>query len=165
MATISIKTKLASTDERPLNHRVAVGRLICDANVMDRQGTLHSHWRMLLNASGRNCVVRVFGRITMSFLRFTPALAAMILVSGPALAVPGNSMASAAAAKPTRPTHATAAKPVTAAKPAAKTAMIATPRHAASTPAGRMVTTKTTTGKTITYNCSLPGNASKKACK
>ncbi|MDB5701492.1 MAG: hypothetical protein JWL66_1691 [Sphingomonadales bacterium] len=101
----------------------------------------------------------------MSFLRFTPALAAMILVSGPALAVPGNSMASAAAAKPTKPTHATAAKPVTAAKPAAKTAMIATPRHVASTPAGRMVTTKTTTGKTITYNCSLAGNASKKACK
>jgi hypothetical protein len=101
----------------------------------------------------------------MSYLRFTPAFAAMILVAGPALAAPGNTMAPAAAAKPAKPTHATAAKPVVAAKPAAKTAMIATPRHAASTPAGRMVTTKTTTGKTITYNCSLPGNASKKACK
>lgn len=32
------------------------------------------------------------------------------------------------------------------------------------TPA-RMVTTKTKTGKTITYNCSKPGNATKAACK
>jgi hypothetical protein len=28
-----------------------------------------------------------------------------------------------------------------------------------------MVTTKTSTGKTVTYNCSLPGNANKTACK
>jgi hypothetical protein len=28
-----------------------------------------------------------------------------------------------------------------------------------------MVTTKTTTGKTVTYDCSKRGNASKTACK
>jgi hypothetical protein len=118
----------------------------------------------------------------MSLYRFTPALAALVLVTGVAHAAPGNSMAPATAAKPAKPAKpapATAAKPApaTAAKPIAapmkpvaavkpaKTAMIATPRHASSTPAGRMVTTKTTTGKTITYNCSLAGNATKKACK
>lgn len=30
---------------------------------------------------------------------------------------------------------------------------------------GRMVTAKTSTGKTVTYNCSKAGNANKKACK
>ena len=30
---------------------------------------------------------------------------------------------------------------------------------------GRMVTTKTSTGKTITYNCGKAGNANKAACK
>jgi hypothetical protein len=30
---------------------------------------------------------------------------------------------------------------------------------------GRMVTTKTSTGKTITYDCSKAGNATKAACK
>lgn len=30
---------------------------------------------------------------------------------------------------------------------------------------GRMVTTKTSTGKTITYDCSKAGNATKSACK
>ena len=37
------------------------------------------------------------------------------------------------------------------------------PSHPAA--AGRMVTTKTSTGKTITYNCSLAGNQNKTACK
>ena len=91
----------------------------------------------------------------MSFLRFTPALVTLTLMTATAHAAPANSMVPAMAAKP-------AAKP--APKPA-KTAMVAAPRHSTSTPAGRMVTTKTTTGKTITYNCSLPGNAAKKACK
>lgn len=86
----------------------------------------------------------------MFLFRFTPALAVLAvlaLLPAAANAVPAKSTATAPVAKP------------------AKTAMIATPRHAASTPAGRMVTTKTTTGKTITYNCALAGNASKKACK
>lgn len=52
------------------------------------------------------------------------------------------------------------AKPVIVAKPVIAT-KIAKPVAAA----GHMVTTKTTTGKTITYNCSKAGNANKKACK
>ena len=58
-----------------------------------------------------------------------------------------------------------AAKPAPAmAKPAP--AAVAKPRaKAAPAATGRMVTTKTTTGKTITYNCSLAGNKAKKACQ
>jgi hypothetical protein len=131
-------------------------------------------------ASGPNSIVRFFGRTTMSFLRFTPALAALSLMAGAAHAAPANSMAAAPAAakttKPAKPTMAPAtpmmaakpamapAKPMMAAKPA-KTAMRAAPRKAVSAPAGRMVTTKTSTGKAITYNCSLAGNMTKKACK
>ena len=61
----------------------------------------------------------------------------------------------------TSKTTTTKQAPAMAAKPAA------TPRAKAAKPAatGRMVTTKTSTGKTITYNCSLPGNAAKKVCK
>ncbi|MGY4396119.1 YD repeat-containing protein [Sphingomonas sp. UYAg733] len=33
------------------------------------------------------------------------------------------------------------------------------------TPAGRMVSTRTTTGKAVTYDCNKAGNATKKACK
>jgi len=60
--------------------------------------------------------------------------------------------AQAAIAAPTTPT----AKPAPVAK-------VKTVKASATT--GRMVTTKTSTGKTITYNCSKAGNASKKACK
>lgn len=50
------------------------------------------------------------------------------------------------------------------ARPAATSATTTT--HTAATAAGgRMVTTKTSTGKTVTYNCSKAGNANKKACK
>ncbi|MFA6124259.1 MAG: hypothetical protein WCS75_09475 [Sphingomonas sp.] len=35
----------------------------------------------------------------------------------------------------------------------------------AAAPTGCLVTTKTCTGKTITYNCSKAGNANKTACK
>ena len=48
-------------------------------------------------------------------------------------------------------------KLVAKAKPAA--------RKPAAAATGRMVTTKTSTGKTITYNCSKAGNANKTACK
>ena len=44
-------------------------------------------------------------------------------------------------------------------------AMAPMPSMAKGTTGGRMVTTKTSTGKTVTYNCSLAGNATKKACK
>lgn len=101
----------------------------------------------------------------MSFLRYAPVFAALTfsagtLLAGVAQAAPANAMAPATAAKPAM----TPGKPAMAsAKPAS--AMRAAPRHAAATPTGRMVTTKTSTGKAITYNCSLAGNATKKACK
>lgn len=58
--------------------------------------------------------------------------------------------------------------PVT--KTATKTVAMKTTTHAVAhtakpMTAGRMVTTKTSTGKTITYNCSKAGNATKAACK
>lgn len=47
------------------------------------------------------------------------------------------------------------------AAPAAPAARVATAaRHGA-----RLVTTKTKTGKTVTYNCGLAGNATKAVCK
>lgn len=70
--------------------------------------------------------------------------------------------ATAPAAKPSifsRMTSAMTSKP--AAAPAAKPAV----HHVSATANGRMVTTKTSTGKTITYNCSKAGNANKKACQ
>jgi hypothetical protein len=58
---------------------------------------------------------------------------------------------------------------VTTTKPAAtattKTTVKSTKTVKAVRTGGRMVTTKTATGKTITYDCSKAGNASKKACK
>ncbi|WP_242146165.1 MULTISPECIES: hypothetical protein [unclassified Sphingomonas] len=59
---------------------------------------------------------------------------------------------------------------VTTAKPMAttnKTTVAKTTKmtKATKTTGGRMVTTKTASGKTITYDCSKAGNASKKACK
>jgi len=60
-------------------------------------------------------------------------------------------------------TQAAIAAPTTpAAKPTAVAKVKAVKKTAVT---GRMVTTKTTTGKTITYDCSKAGNASKKACK
>ncbi|CAN5361003.1 hypothetical protein BH10PSE15_BH10PSE15_08160 [soil metagenome] len=71
---------------------------------------------------------------------------------------------SATAAPAPAPTKTPAAKPVVAV--AAKPAPVAKLKAAKAVAAtGRMVTTRTTTGKTITYNCSLAGNATKKACK
>lgn len=58
-----------------------------------------------------------------------------------------------------------AGKPAASAAPVAATKTTTVRRTAAATPNGRMVTTKTSTGKTITYNCSKAGNANKKACK
>jgi hypothetical protein len=87
----------------------------------------------------------------------------------------------AAAAKPAAAPHVAAAKPaashvVAAARPAAAAkpsifARAAAPdarpatRISSSRANGRMVTTRTSTGKTITYNCSLAGNQTKQACK
>ncbi len=71
------------------------------------------------------------------------------------------------------PLHAVTAKKTIAAKPMMAKPVMTTSRRAAPPAAtatakgidGRMVTTKTTTGKTITYNCGKAGNANKQACK
>lgn len=74
------------------------------------------------------------------------------------------------AAKPTTAKLApakVAAKPV-AAKPAAKPAAAKLAvAHAPSKPAaqGRMVRARLANGQMVTYNCSLPGNQTKQACK
>ena len=58
--------------------------------------------------------------------------------------------------KTTTTTKPAVGKPTGATRTTTKTAVAAN---------GRMVTTKTSTGKTITYNCSKAGNANKAACK
>ena len=50
----------------------------------------------------------------------------------------------------TAPVKLAATRPMPAARPA---------------PAGRLVSARLANGKTVTYNCALPGNATKKACK
>lgn len=96
----------------------------------------------------------------------TGGLALALAAAGPALA----GTPSKATAKPT-------AHPAAAAKPAAAPAKAAAVTHAApakgtkpATPPkpaanGRMVQAKLSNGKTVTYNCSLPGNRTKQACK
>lgn len=50
-------------------------------------------------------------------------------------------------------------------KPAVAAKTTTTTRTSAATPKGRMVTVKTSTGKTVTYDCGKAGNATKTACK
>ena len=91
-------------------------------------------------------------------------LAAALTVTGAALAQ--NTMTPAkpvaAATKTTTTTHVEK-------KPLAAPQVTQTTRRvraaAVKQPSGRMVTTKTTTGKTITYDCGKPGNKNKKACQ
>ena len=66
--------------------------------------------------------------------------------------------APAAKPAPAKPAPMMAAKPMAASKPAAK------PR-AATAPGGRMVSAKLANGKTVTYNCALAGNKTKKVCQ
>ena len=81
--------------------------------------------------------------------RFPIALAAAALLCGTAAVAQMKP-----ATKPT-PTKVIAATPVAAApKP-----------KAAAAPAGRMVSAKLANGKTVTYNCALAGNKTKKACQ
>lgn len=96
--------------------------------------------------------------------RFPIALAAAALLCGTAASAQMKP-----AAKPT-PTKTVAAKPAAAAaKPvpamAAKPALAAKPAPRAKAAAGRMVSAKLSNGKTVTYNCSLAGNKTKKACQ
>jgi hypothetical protein len=86
---------------------------------------------------------------TMTAAKVAPAKARLVKT-----ATTKTTVAAAAKPAPTVKTHAAVATHRTTTKLAAS-----------STPAGRMVTTKTTTGKSITYNCSKAGNATKKACK
>ncbi|WP_298674557.1 hypothetical protein [uncultured Sphingomonas sp.] len=99
--------------------------------------------------------------------------AILAAISAAALATGGMAYAQAPAAKATTAAHAKVAttKTATVTKPAmaSSSAMATKATHVthktAAAPNGRMVTTKTTTGKTVTYNCSKAGNANKKACK
>jgi hypothetical protein len=151
---VAFAIEIAASDERPLNQRVALERPDCDANVMSQSRPGHSR-RISLSVAGGQKHRSYLGRSPMSCLRFTPAFAALSVLAGTALAAPATSTTAApATAKPAKPAMARA-----------KPAMRAAPRRMASAPAGRMVTTKTSTGKTITYNCSLAGNATKAACK
>ncbi|WP_404370217.1 hypothetical protein AB5I39_01510 [Sphingomonas sp. MMS24-J45] len=99
--------------------------------------------------------------------RFPIALAAAALLCGTAASAqmkpaakptPAKTVAAKPAAAAAKPAPAMAAKPALAAKPAPRA-------KAAAAPAGRMVSAKLSNGKTVTYNCSLAGNKTKKACQ
>lgn len=79
-----------------------------------------------------------------------PVLASAALIAGPAIAQ---------TAKPAPQPAATTRQMAKVTRKTTTTTM----RKAA--PAGRMVTAKLANGKTVTYNCSLAGNATKAACK
>lgn len=96
-------------------------------------------------------------------------LAGAALLSGTA-AIATTPQAKPVAAKPAPAAKPVAAKPAPAAKPmvatkTTKTTKVATTRKTATAAKGRMVTAKLANGKTVTYNCSLAGNATKQACK
>lgn len=89
-------------------------------------------------------------------------LAALAVIATPAMA------ATAAPAKQIAATahHQVPAKRVAMARMAAPargatSSRLTNSRVASASPHGRMVTTRTSTGKTITYNCSLAGNVGK----
>ena len=74
--------------------------------------------------------------------------------------------------KSSKTTTATMTKPMTTATPMAKSTMAKSTmtsktmtKSATMAPKGRMVSAKLANGKTVTYNCSLAGNAKKQACK
>jgi hypothetical protein len=106
------------------------------------------------------------------------SLATAVLLGVSALTVAGAPAFAATAAPTTKVAAAThmTAKPANAAPAVTKSAMLprataaakpaARPatRVAAAHSRGRMVTTKTSTGKTVTYDCSLAGNKTKQAC-
>jgi multidrug efflux pump subunit AcrA (membrane-fusion protein) len=108
--------------------------------------------------NGRNLAAiehnaRGFERIAMIKL----TLATALLLSGTA------ALAQTPAAAPTKTTVTTTkTSPATSTvKATAKTRSKTT----TTTGTGRMVQAKLANGKTVTYNCSLAGNATKKACK
>ena len=103
--------------------------------------------------------------------RFPIALAGAALLCGTAAVAqmkpatkptPTKVIAATPVAKPT-PAKMMAAKPAPAI--AAKAVAAAPKPKAAAAPAGRMVSAKLANGKTVTYNCALAGNKTKKACQ
>ena len=99
-------------------------------------------------------------------------IAALAVISMPAMAATPATAAKPAVAHAARPATvartAAIAKPATVARAAPVRAAPATlpkARVAAAHPHGRMVRTRLSNGKVVTYNCSLPGNAAKAACK
>ncbi|MBD3745821.1 hypothetical protein ACWKWJ_13350 [Sphingopyxis terrae subsp. ummariensis] len=82
-------------------------------------------------------------------------LAATMMIAAPSFAATTTAKPATTAVKP-------AAKPV---KQAAAKPKAASQRVAAARPTGHMVKAKQANGKTVTYNCSLPGNKNKQACK
>jgi hypothetical protein len=96
----------------------------------------------------------------------TAALAAIALTGAAQAATPAPARTTPAVAHP-----APAAKPSMFSRLAGMVKPAATPAaaHPATRTAargnGRMVRAKLANGQTVTYNCSLPGNATKQACK
>lgn len=93
------------------------------------------------------------------------------LAAAAALAFAGPSWASTATKQAAKPV---AAKPAVKPAPTMKTVAVAKPAPKARPAthvvrahpaAGRMVQARLANGKTVTYNCSLPGNQTKQACK
>lgn len=68
-------------------------------------------------------------------------------------------------AKTVATSHSTTTVKPAVGKPVVAARTTTTTRTSASTPKGRMVTVKTSTGKTVTYDCGKAGNATKTACK
>ena len=93
-------------------------------------------------------------------------LTATLALIGATAALAQNAMAPAkpvAASTQTTTTTHVEKKPLAAKKVTQTTR--ATRTAAVKQASGRLVTTKTTTGKTITYDCGKPGNKNKKACQ
>ncbi|RST29631.1 hypothetical protein HMF7854_01400 [Sphingomonas ginkgonis] len=95
------------------------------------------------------------------FKAVAAAAAIAMLAAAPAVAATKTATHTTAATKVT--SHPTAAPAKTAVTTHVTQKVNGKPVKVAST--GRMVTTRTATGKAVTYNCSKAGNASKKACK
>lgn len=91
------------------------------------------------------------------------ALGAVALMAAPSFAAVPTAQPAAThyAAKPAKPAQTTSATRMV------KTAHASSVRTAAlgGHPAGRMVKARLANGKTVIYNCSLPGNAQKTACR
>ncbi len=95
------------------------------------------------------------------------AAAAALSFGSPALAATAAKPAAKVVVKPVAKPHPVAAKPapkpmVAVAKPRPAAVHAPAPRPAAQ---GRMVRARLANGQVVTYNCSLPGNQTKQACK